>query len=101
MVLALLSLLGVRIQANTLTLVGVETNETCDFLLCRYVLRLDSTKLGDVVVDLDNFVEPFWVVLEQLLEQLDVPLNENALKLLEELGRLEGLTRNVKREVIG
>lgn len=101
MVLALLPLFSVRIQANTLTLVRVETNESCDFLLRRRVLRLNGAKLGDVVVDLENGIEPFRLVFAYLLEQLDVPLDEDALKLLEEPGRLEGLTRDVKRQIIG
>ena len=101
MVLALFPLLDVRIQANTLTLVRVETNESRNFLLRRLVLRFDSAKLGDVVVGLANFFELSWVVLEYPLEQLDVSLDEDALELLEELGRLERLARNVERKVIG
>ena len=101
LVLALFPLLDVRIQANILTLVRVETSESGNFLLSRYVLRLDSAKLGDIVVGLANFFEFSWVVLERPLEQLDVSLDEDALELLEELGRLERLSRNVERKVIG
>lgn len=101
LVLALLPLLDVCIQANTLTLVRVETNESGDFILRRPVLRLDSAELSDVIVGLADFVEPVWVVLDHFLEQLDIPLDEDPLELPEKLGRLEGLTRDVERKIIG
>ena len=101
LVLALFPLLEVRIQADILTLVRVETNERRNFILRRFVLCLDSTKLGDAVVGFANYVELFWVLLECPLEQLDKSLDKDALKLLEELSRLERLTRNIERKVIG
>jgi hypothetical protein len=102
LILALLPLLDVCIQANIFTLVRVKTNEAGKLLLRRLVLlRLDSAELGDIIVDLADFVELVWIVLEYPLEQLDVPLDEDALELLEELGRLESLTRNIERKIIG
>ena len=85
LVLALFPLLEVRIQADILTLVRVEANERRNFILRRFVLCLDSTKLSDAIVGLANYFELFWVLLECPLEQLDKSLDKDALELLEEL----------------